>query len=470
MVKKRWYILMAAMVIFAIWGVFAPEHSFDCEFGTAEGQINPADVAWLITATIFVLMMTPGLSFFYGGMVGARNVISTMLQSFIAMGLISVLWVVIGFSLCFGDDVGGLGIIGNPFSFPMLENVGAATYITENTGKFVGGATIPLALFALFQMKFAIITPSLITGSFAERVRFSGYMWFMIFFFFFIYCPLAHMTWHPDGLFLNWGVVDFAGGIVVHASSGVAALAGAIFLGKRRTINRNAEPANIPFVLLGAAMLWLGWFGFNAGSSLHSDGQAIKAFLNTNTASAVAMMTWIFFDCLRGRKPSAMAAAVGCVVGLVAITPAAGYVTVGQSIAISFIITLICNVAVNWNKRVDDALDVFPTHGVGGIFGTVLTGIFIQEGLISGTSEGVVVFLLHLLAVVIVIAYTFGMSYLGYWLVDHFIPMRVSEQSEKIGLDLSMHNEHYGLAHVADREIAEYAEYESEKKQKTSVE
>lgn len=335
MVKKRWIILMTAMVIFAIWGTFAPEHSFECEFGTAEGQINPADVAWLITATIFVLMMTPGLSFFYGGMVGARNVISTMLQSFIAMGLISVLWVVIGFSLCFGDDVGGLGIIGNPLSFPMLNNVGGATYITENTGKFVGGASIPLALFALFQMKFAIITPSLITGSFAERVRFSGYMWFMMFFFFVIYCPLAHMTWHPDGLFLNWGVVDFAGGIVVHASSGVAALAGAIFLGKRKTANRNSEPANIPFVLLGAAMLWLGWFGFNAGSSLHADGQAVKAFLNTNTASAVAMMTWIFFDCLRGRKPSAMGAAVGCVVGLVAITPSAGYVTVGQSITIS---------------------------------------------------------------------------------------------------------------------------------------
>lgn len=465
MIKKRWIILMTAMVIFAIWGAFAHEGSFECEFGTEEGQINPADVAWLITATIFVLMMTPGLSFFYGGMVGARNVISTMLQSFIAMGIISILWVVIGFSLCFGDDVGGLGIIGNPFTFPMLDNVGGATYITENTGKFVGGATIPLALFALFQMKFAIITPSLITGSFAERVRFSGYMWFMIFFFFFIYCPLAHMTWHPDGLFLNWGVVDFAGGIVVHASSGVAALAGAMFLGKRKTANRNAEPANIPFVLLGAAMLWLGWFGFNAGSGLHADGQAVKAFLNTNTSSAVAMMTWIFFDCLRGRKPSAMGAAVGCVVGLVAITPSAGYVTVGQSIAISFIITLICNVAVNWGKKgsVDDALDVFPTHGTGGIFGTVLTGIFIQEGLIAGTKEGFIVFLFHLLALVIVIVYSFAVSYFGYWLVDRFIPMRVSAKSEKIGLDISQHDEHYGLAHVAEREIAEYEEYEHEK-------
>ncbi|MDY3848268.1 MAG: ammonium transporter [Prevotella sp.] len=449
--KKRWIILMAAMVIIAIAGLFSPEPTFECDFS----KIDAADVAWLITATIFVLMMTPGLSFFYGGMVGAKNVISTMLQSFIAMGIISVLWVVFGFSLCFGDDIGG--VIGDPTTFLMFNNVGGDVYTTPS-GKILGGATIPLALYALFQMKFAIITPSLITGSFAERVRFSGYMFFMIFFFVVIYCPLAHMTWHPDGLFLKWGVVDFAGGIVVHASSGVAALAGAIFLGRRKSSTRNSEPANIPFVLLGAAMLWLGWFGFNAGSSLHADGVAVKAFLNTNTASATAMMTWIFFDCLRGRKPSAMGAAVGCVVGLVAITPSAGYVTVGQSIFISFVITLICNSAVYWRSqsRIDDALDVFPTHGTGGIFGTVLTGIFIQEGLIAGTPEGFIVFLYHLLAVAMVIVYTFVMSYIGYWLIDKCIPMRVSEYSERVGLDYSQHDEHYGLAHVGEREIAEY--------------
>ena len=449
------------MVIIAIAGIFAPEPSFDCDFS----KIDAADVAWLITATIFVLMMTPGLSFFYGGMVGAKNVISTMLQSFIAMGLISVLWVVFGFSLCFGDDIGG--VIGDPTTFLMFNNVGGDVYTTP-TGKILGGATIPLALFALFQMKFAIITPSLITGSFAERVRFSGYMFFMIFFFVVIYCPLAHMTWHPDGLFLKWGVVDFAGGIVVHASSGVAALAGAIFLGRRKASTRKSEPANIPFVLLGAAMLWLGWFGFNAGSSLHADGTAVKAFLNTNTASATAMMTWIFFDCLRGRKPSAMGAAVGCVVGLVAITPSAGYVTVRESIYISFVITLICNCAVYWRSqsRIDDALDVFPTHGTGGIFGTVLTGIFIHEGLVAGTPEGFIVFLYHLLAVAMVIAYTFVMSYLGYWLIDLCIPMRVSEYSERVGLDYSQHDEHYGLAHVGEREIAEYEQHIERKNSK----
>jgi Amt family ammonium transporter len=290
-------------------------------------------------------------------------------------------------------------------------------------------------------------------------------MFFMMFFFFLIYCPLAHMTWHPEGLFMRWGVVDFAGGIVVHDSSGVAALAGAIFLGRRSAETRKSEPANIPFVLLGAAMLWLGWFGFNAGSSLHADGTAVKAFLNTNTASATAMMTWIFFDCLRGRKPSAMGAAVGCVVGLVAITPSAGYVTVGQSIFIAFVITLICNIAVYWrsHSRIDDALDVFPTHGTGGIFGTVLTGIFIQEGLIAGTWEGFVIFLYHLLAIVIVFVYTFIMSWLGYTLIDSLIPMRVSAYSEKVGLDFSQHDEHYGLAHIGERELAEYEEHLKEK-------
>ncbi|MCR5470470.1 MAG: ammonium transporter [Prevotella sp.] len=461
-IKKRWIILMTAMTLISVAGVFVGEPTFECDWSV----ISAADVAWLITATIFVLMMTPGLSFFYGGMVGAKNVISTMLQSFIAMGLISVLWVVIGFSLCFGDDIGG--VIGNPLTFVMFQGVGAEVYTTP-AGNILGGATIPLALFALFQMKFAIITPSLITGSFAERVRFSAYMFFMMFFFFVIYCPLAHMTWHPEGLFMKWGVIDFAGGIVVHASSGVAALAGAIFLGRRKAETRKSEPANIPFVLLGAAMLWLGWFGFNAGSSLHADGQAIKAFLNTNTASATAMMTWIFFDCLRGRKPSAMGAAVGCVVGLVAITPSAGYVTVGQSIFIAFIITLICNVAVYWRSRssIDDALDVFPTHGTGGIFGTVLTGIFIQEGLIAGTWDGFIIFLYHLLAIVIVFTYTFAMSWLGYKLIDHLIPMRVSAYSEKVGLDFSQHDEHYGLAHIGERELAEYEEHIREKNSKS---
>ena len=302
-VKKRYVVLMSLVALVAAIGAFFPETPGIWE---PDEKFNAANVAWMITATIFVLMMTPGLSFFYGGMVGRKNVISTILQSFIAMGIISMLWVVVGFSLSFGDDVGGLGLIGSPSQFFMFRDVGAK--VNEAIAP-----TIPLALFALFQMKFAIITPSLITGAFAERVRFSAYLVFMMLFCVFIYCPLAHWTWHPDGFLHNLmgiGIHDFAGGIVVHASSGVAALAGALFLGRRtKTPNAPTLPANIPFVILGAAMLWLGWFGFNGGSSLAADGIAVKAFLNTNTSGATAMMAWVLFDCLRGRKPSGMGAA-----------------------------------------------------------------------------------------------------------------------------------------------------------------
>ncbi len=439
--KRKWLIFMLLTTVLCLSGAVMPDSP---ELWMPDAAVDTADVAWMITATIFVLMMTPGLSFFYGGMVGKKNVISTILQSFMAMGLISVVWVVVGFSLSFGDDIGG--VIGNPLTFLMFRGVGAQTHPLL-------APTIPLALYALFQMKFAIITPSLITGSFAERVKFSAYLVFMVLFCLFIYCPLAHCTWHPEGLFRQWGVVDFAGGIVVHASSGVAALAGAIFLGRRVRREHSDAPANIPYVVLGAAMLWLGWFGFNAGSSLHADAIAVKAFLNTNTACATAMLTWIFFDTVMGRKASAMGASVGAVVGLVAITPSAGYVSVGQSLFIAFITTIICNCACHWSdhsRRLDDALDVFPTHGTGGIVGTVLTGIFIQEGLLSGSWEGFVVFLYHLLAIVIVFAYTFAMSMFLYWIVNKMIPMRVSRESERIGLDVSQHGETYNFADVED--------------------
>ena len=436
---------MAILVVISVMGLFAPEQP---ELWTVDSNVNNADVAWMITATIFVLMMTPGLSLFYGGMVRQKNVISTILQSFIAMGVISIIWVVFGFSLAFGDDIGSF--VGNPATFFMFDGVGAKT-------DPLLAPTIPLALFALFQMKFAIITPSLITGSFAERVRFSGYLVFMMLFCIFVYCPLAHWTWHPDGFLRQMGVVDFAGGIVVHASSGVAALAGAIFLGKRTEQNSTHVPANIPFVILGAAMLWLGWFGFNAGSSLAANGVAVKAFLNTNTASATAMMAWVVFDCLRGRKPSAMGAAIGAVVGLVAITPSAGFVTVGESIFIALVTTIVCNVAVYWKNHtsVDDALDVFPTHGVGGILGTVLTGVFVH-GLIDGHWD---VFFIHILAVIIVCVYTFVVTYTLYWLTNKMIPMRVSANSERIGLDISQHDEQYGMLEP-ERELAEYSEGE----------
>lgn len=456
--KKRWIISLAIMVILGVWGYFIPEQP---GLWVMSENIDTADLAWLITSTIFVLMMTPGLSFFYGGMVRKKNIISTILQSIIAMGIVSVLWVVVCFSLSFGDDIGG--IIGDPRTYFMFTNVGGSATDAFSTKM---GLTIPLALYAIFQMKFAIITPSLITGSFAERVRFSAYMLFMVLFTIFVYCPLAHCTWHPDGLFSSMHVKDFAGGIVVHASSGVAALVGALFLGRRH--ERKSEPANVPYVILGASLLWLGWFGFNGGSSLAANPQAVKAFLNTNTAAATAMLVWIFFDCVMGRKPSAMAAAVGGVVGLVAITPSAGWVSVRESILIAVITTIICNLACHWKNRtsVDDALDVFPTHGVGGIVGTILTGVFVYKYEPDLAAEGVShaeFFLNHILAVLIVFVYTAAVTYGLYWLTNKIIPMRVSEASERLGLDRSQHDEHYGRL----RELAEYydeAETSTEKK------
>lgn len=445
-----WQILFLLMAVVSVAGLFTKSgHGL---FGMSCDHLY-ANVAWMITATIFVLMMTPGLSFFYGGMVRAKNVISTMLQSFIVMGFISVIWVIFGFSLAFGDDIAH--VIGNPWDFFMFDHVGVDNVVDRDETVLsqigIATTTIPLALFALFQMKFAIITPSLITGSFAERVRFSGYLLFMVLWVVVVYCPLAHCTWHPDGLFAMMHVHDYAGGIVVHAASGVAALAGALFLGKRTPAEDAAKPANVPFVLLGAAMLWLGWFGFNGGSSLAADGIAVLAFLNTNTAAATAMVTWVAFDGIRGRKPSAMGAAIGAVVGLVAITPCAGWVTVGQSIFISFCITICCNLAVTWksySRMLDDALDVFPTHGLGGILGTVFTGIFAygffadgNPGMISHTEF----FFNHLLVLVIVFAYTFAVSYGLYWLTNKIIPLRVSRKSEEMGLDRSQHDEEYGV-------------------------
>ncbi len=421
--------MFIALCAVSILGLLAPESKE--VFGVSDPNLNFADVAWMITATILVLLMTPGVSFFYGGMVQPKNVISTMFQSFIAMGVISVIWVLFGFSLSFGDDIGG--IIGNPATFFMLKGVGVHTNAALC-------ATIPLALYALFQMKFAILTPALITGSFCERVRFSAYLLFILLFSVFVYSPLAHCTWHPDGLFRQMGVVDFAGGIVVHASSGVAALAAAIFLGKRSE-GGSYRPANIPFVLLGTALLWIGWFGFNAGSSLAANGVAVKAFLNTNTASATAMLAWLFFDGMRGRKLSAMNACIGAVVGLVAITPSAGYVTTGESIFIALITVLACNIALFWKHKssVDDTLDVFPIHGVGGIVGTILTGVFV-DGLLDGNVK---VFFNHLIAITIVCVYTFAVTYALCWITNKIVGLRVSEATERVGLDQSQHDEVY---------------------------
>ena len=435
--KKKWLITLLVLMSLAVLGIFMPS----TPFGEIKG-VNPGDLAWMLTSTALVLLMTPGLSFFYGGMINPKNIISTILQSFVSMGIVSVLWVLVGFSLAFGDSIGGYhtGLIGNPTSFFMLNHVGAGI----NTSL---APTIPLALFAIFQMKFAIITPALITGSFAGRVRFRAYILFIILFIIFVYAPLAHQTWHPNGLLRNMGVLDFAGGTVVHMSAGFAALAGAIFLGKRNDYDMPEKRANIPFVLLGAGLLWFGWFGFNAGSALAANAQAISAFLNTNTAAAAAMLAYIFTEGARGEKPSGIGAAVGLVVGLVAITPSAGYVTVGESILIGAIAGVICNYAVSFRTKttIDDTLDVFPAHGMGGVVGMILTGVFAKDvGLTSGSIK---TFTIHLAALAIVASYSLGMSYLLYWVTNKIVPMRVSSHSENVGLDISQHHETYGFAY-----------------------
>jgi len=392
--------------------------------------INSGDTAWVLVSSALVLIMTPGLSFFYGGLINKKNVVSTMLQSFVALGVISVIWVIVGFSLAFGDSIGG--IIGNPLTYFSFNNVGA-----EPNPAF--SSNIPFLLFAIFQLKFAIITPALITGSFAGRIRFRSYILFMVLFSLLIYCPLAHMTWHPEGLFRKWGVLDYAGGTVVHISAGFAALAGAVFLGKRKIILQHN--VNVPYVILGTGLLWFGWFGFNAGSALAANGDAVIAFANTNIASATAMITWLFYERMLGRKMSAIGACVGAVVGLVAITPAAGYVNIGSAMFIGFAAAIISNIAIYLKNKssVDDTLDVFPSHGIGGVTGMILTAVFANNvGLIFGQTT---TFYYQMLALVMTAVFAFGGSMLIFKIVHMLLPMRVREDQEERGLDLSQHGE-----------------------------
>ncbi|MFD2164289.1 ammonium transporter [Paradesertivirga mongoliensis] len=402
-------------------------------------SINSTDTAWMLTATALVFIMTPGLAFFYGGMVNKKNVISTMLQSFICLAIVTVIWFVFGFSLAFGTSLGG--IIGNPADFFMMGGVidGAPWKLAP---------TIPFALFAMYQLKFAIITPALITGAFAERIRFISYVLFICLFFVFIYSPLAHATWHPDGILAKLGVLDFAGGTVVHMSAGWAALASAIYLKRRSEPSHN--PARITYVLLGTGLLWFGWFGFNAGSAFGSGKLSVIALSTTMAASSAAALAWIFFDAFKGRKPSAMGTCIGAVVGLVAITPAAGFVTIPHSLAIGVIASVVSNIVVDWRTRttIDDTLDVFPCHGVGGMVGMLLTGVFASKAINPDvvTVNGLVfgefrLFAVQSLALICVSIFAFFGSWLLLKITDMISPLRVSEDEERIGLDMSQHGE-----------------------------
>ena len=407
------------------------------------GKYNSADIAWILVATALVFLMTPGLAFFYGGMVHRKNVISTMIKSIVAAGVVSVLWIVVGYSLCFGKSIGG--VIGDPTTHFLFKGV-------MSGAPWPGGPTIPLALFALFQLMFAIITPGLVVGAVAERIRFTAYVLFIVLFGLLVYAPLAHWSWHPDGFLAKMGVLDFAGGTVVHISAGCAALAGAMVLKRRKAHieNREIPPANVPYVLIGTGLLWFGWFGFNAGSALAANSLSVSAFATTNTAAGAAGLSWMFFDVMRGKKPSALGFCIGAVVGLVAITPAAGFVAVPQSIFIGFIAAIISNIAVYYKQKskLDDTLDVFPCHGLGGMVGMLMTGIFATKTVNSAGNDGLLYgnpafFFIQLKAMLIVVAYSFTVSFAIFKFINFILPLRVSSQEEELGLDTTQHNEEY---------------------------
>lgn len=440
-ISAKQIIPFLVLAIIAVAAMFIPSAPV---FSDAS-KYNSADIVWIMVATALVFLMTPGLAFFYGGMVHRKNVISTMMKSLVAAGVVTVIWVVVGYSLCFGESIHG--IIGNPMSHLFFKGVmsGAPWSLAP---------TIPLALFALFQLMFAIITPGLVVGAVAERIRFTSYVLFIVLFSLLVYAPIAHWTWHPDGFLFKMGVLDFAGGTVVHISAGCAALAGALVLKRRKAHIEQKEipPANVPYVLIGTGLLWFGWFGFNAGSALAANGLAVSAFATTNTAAGAAGLSWMFFDVLRGKKPSALGFCIGAVVGLVAITPAAGFVAVPQSIFIGVVAAVISNAAVYYKQKstLDDTLDVFPCHGLGGMVGMVLTGVFATKTVNSGGNDGLfygnaAFFFTQLKALAIVVAYSFTVSYAIFKFINFIQPLRVSEQEEELGLDASQHNEEYGM-------------------------
>lgn len=431
-----------ALAVIAIASVFIKSlPNFD------DGKYNGADTAWILVATALVFLMTPGLAFFYGGMVNRKNVLSTMMKSVVAAGVVGVIWIVVGYSLCFGESIkiAGLGFIGNPMSHLFYKGVASGE-------PWSLAGSIPKPLFSMFQLMFAIITPGLVVGAIAERMRFQAYVLFTVLFSLLVYAPLAHWSWHPDGFLFKMGALDFAGGTVVHISAGCAALAGALVLKRRKAhIDGHAhEPANIPYVLIGTGLLWFGWFGFNAGSALGANALAVSAFSTTNTAAAAAGLSWMFFDVLRGKKPSVVGFCVGAVVGLVAITPGAGFVAIPQSIFIGFIAAVISNIAVQIKSRsvLDDTLDVFPCHGVGGMVGMLLTGVFATKAVNAAGADGlalgnVAFFLTQAKAMAIAVGYSFAVSYLIFKFINFIVPLRVTGEEEEAGLDASQHDEKY---------------------------
>jgi len=411
------------------------------------------DVSWLMTATALVMLMTPALGFFYGGLVRKKNLVSTIVQCLIIFAVVSIIWAIIGYSLVFGTST--YGIIGD-LSMVGLNNIGV------HTVNQVLAPDIPELLFFAFQLKFAAITPALIIGACAERIKFRSLLIFIVLWSTLIYAPIAHWVWNPDGWLHSLGAIDFAGGIVVHVSAGLSALAAALVVGRRKDCGipwkehmqaakketaSEFKPTNIPYVILGAGLLWFGWFGFNGGSALAANDFAVIALVTTNLAAAAAAVSWMLLDWMIKGKPSAVGISIGAVVGLVAITPAAGYVNVTSALIIGLAAGIISNLVANWRagrSKIDDTLDVFACHGVGGIWGSIATGLFASAAVngVNGLLFGNVDLLFaQVLAVAVVALFAFFGSYLLLKLVNVFSPLRVSQQAEDSGLDLSEHGE-----------------------------
>jgi len=401
-------------------------------------MINQADTLFVLLSAAFVMLMTPGLAFFYGGMVRRKNILSVLMQCFVALCLLSLQWILFGYSLSFhpGNGFwGGLGWFG-------LNTVGAAPYAGYS-------ATIPHQAFMVFQMMFAVITPALIIGAFAERMKFSAFLVFTLLWATFVYDPLCHWVWGEGGWLRNLGVLDFAGGIVVHTSAGIAALVTTIVIGKRKNLEHTPSPHNLPFVVLGTALLWFGWYGFNAGSALAVNGVAVNAFVVTNTAAAAAGLSWAFLEWIRNGKPTVFGIVTGSIAGLATVTPASGFVTPISAMIIGISASVICFIAVAVTKPkfgYDDSLDAFGVHGVGGILGTLLVGVLASKAINPAGADGLLYgnpkqLLIQLLAVAVAVGYTFIVTFIIYKLVDVFFRMRVSEKDELVGLDLTQHRE-----------------------------
>jgi Amt family ammonium transporter len=404
------------------------------------GNLNAGDVAWVAAASALVMLMTPALGFFYAGLVRKKNLVSTLVQCIAIFAMVSIIWALWGYSLAFGPTINGF--IGD------LSHLGLNGVGVEIDDKYA--ATIPILLFFFFQLKFAAITPALIIGAFAERVKFKALLIFIVLWVTIVYAPVAHWVWGIGGWLRQFGALDFAGGTVVHITAGFSALAAALVIGRRKD-HGNGEfvPNNIPFVILGAALLWFGWFGFNAGSSLAANGLAVNALVVTNLAASAAAMSWMFTDWILKGKPSAVGIAVGAVCGLVAITPASGYVGVPASLFIGIVAGILSNLVANWRAtrtKLDDSLDVFACHGVSGVWGALATGLFASKVINSGGADGLFYgnahqFWVQCLAVAVVATYSFIVTYVLLKLLGKIMKIRVNPEDEDRGLDESEHGE-----------------------------